>query len=78
LCFSPLPACFSFSPAADNNIAWWYYQVALSIALHAGDSFRANLLAQQLPNLVSKQISSDGVLFNEVKYAETACQCSCV
>jgi hypothetical protein len=62
---------FFFAPAADNNIAWWYYQVALSIALHAGDNFRANLLAQQLPNLVSKQISSDGVLLNEVKYAET-------
>jgi hypothetical protein len=40
------------------------------MALHSGDILRANLSAQQLPNLVVKQIGPDGVLINEVKYVQ--------
>jgi hypothetical protein len=45
-----------------NNHAVWFYQTAMSIALHVGDVYTARLLAYDVNGMVDHQIMRDGTL----------------
>lgn len=55
------------APAA-NNVAWWFHQTALALALHVADTNTTMDLAFALPDLANEQISIDGILVKEVTY----------
>lgn len=45
-----------------NNHAVWFYQTAVSIALHIGDVYTARLLAYDVAGMIDHQIMRDGTM----------------
>lgn len=61
--------CWVVLIIAENNIALWWHQTMLSVALYAGDAGTANTITSRMASkVVVDQISANGNLTQEVMY----------
>lgn len=60
--------CSLFSEISDSNVAWWYFNNAMAMALATDNTAVAADLAKGLNDLVNVTIDPDGSMPKELLY----------